>query len=1036
MTHNTELFEKRKEYRDSLNFAQHGSREATIRSAMEKTCQWVLERREFKSWLCGDAADDGHKFLWIKGKPATGKSTMMKFLLNHVKETRKEAVVISFFFNARGDSLEKNIEGMYRSLLCQLLDIIPSLVDTFESAFPVPPGGQTSAWSLQQLQNLFKSAVQNLKRRTLIVFIDALDECSAHEVRELIDFFDEDLRHTVLTANVNYHTCLSTRHYPHVQVQFGDSLILERQTGHQEDIAEYINKKLKIGNSKISDSIKAEILSKASGVFLWVVLVIDILRDEFDHGNVHKLEEHLHKMPPGLEELLEQIMRRKGGNHQELVSCIQWMLFAGRPLTRRELYWAIISASSHFPKWPAEILEDDMARFVTNASRGFLEQTKGKEPVMQFIHESVREYFTSTTKAESHGFGPPETFIGRSHDHLMQCCRTYQMYRETTRKMDNFQPCNDWPSIEEDSFLEYAVKNVFSHANIAHKHGISQIQFLQTFDHAIWARLRSQYEVFAARSYPEDVSLPYILAAERAPELIVGILEHTGLSWHHAFVEKSGPRGSPVSAAVAQHDRATIDALVIPYRQLIMTNLFASIRAIDQVDWTSFTQAVVSSSRKHIVSILKNACVLRGQYTFFHALKFAVSINSAPLATFICSHPDRRIDYGHPGPGGTLESRLNATSLYLACKKQYWSVATVILSQQDCRIDSFGPEESLMRLASTPTTVRTPCSSDQARVDLLTLLTQREDWVAQGQEGVERIVDMFQNQGDFDAMALVLTHSGIDGKTLRPDLRLHRAILQGQLADVDRFSQQQFTTNQWHEALSIAKDTLFPRKDIITMLLSRGRFQSAGMSGQGVVSSRATLTLFEADVLGEQCCKLSCKDLWDERVPEYNKDFFAWVLLNVELRLVKPTAVAIILNKKLADPIKLGVTKVKPPGESCSAAECPAIDSELEDSFYSLRPFVVACDADPAAALLWKASFLDALPSRKIFEKHSTYVDLYGNEGNMSYLRKVESWVEESWASDMIPEYLRVARKEYEEADLKSETGAVKRLRLTRLSEL
>ena len=40
--------------------------------------------------------------------------------------------VISFFFNARGDSLERSTTRMYCSLLFQLLNILPNLIIIFD----------------------------------------------------------------------------------------------------------------------------------------------------------------------------------------------------------------------------------------------------------------------------------------------------------------------------------------------------------------------------------------------------------------------------------------------------------------------------------------------------------------------------------------------------------------------------------------------------------------------------------------------------------------------------------------------------------------------------------------------------------------------------------------------------------------------------------------------------------------------------------------------------------------------------------------
>jgi hypothetical protein len=80
--------------------------------------------------MCTEKLSEHHGFLWVKGKPGAGKSILMKFLFSNAKESAKanpNVMVISFFFNARGDHLEKSTIGLYRSLLFQILKKAPDL---------------------------------------------------------------------------------------------------------------------------------------------------------------------------------------------------------------------------------------------------------------------------------------------------------------------------------------------------------------------------------------------------------------------------------------------------------------------------------------------------------------------------------------------------------------------------------------------------------------------------------------------------------------------------------------------------------------------------------------------------------------------------------------------------------------------------------------------------------------------------------------------------------------------------------------------
>lgn len=80
----------------------------------------------------------------------------------------------------------------------------------------------------------------------------------------------------------------------------GIQLTVERQGGHDKDFATYVESKFKVPHSKQMDDIRAEILSRASGVFLWVVLVVQMLNKEYDHGQIHTLRQRLSEIQMSL----------------------------------------------------------------------------------------------------------------------------------------------------------------------------------------------------------------------------------------------------------------------------------------------------------------------------------------------------------------------------------------------------------------------------------------------------------------------------------------------------------------------------------------------------------------------------------------------------------------------------------------------------------------------------------------------------------------------------------------------------------------
>jgi hypothetical protein len=111
---------------ESLRFDQIDSRHQSIKRAYINTCEWFLRTERYKQWEEMGFLH-GNNFLWIKGKPGAGKSTLMKYLHGEISKSNKDTL-ISFFFNARGHELEKSTAGLYRSFLWQLLNKNPNFV--------------------------------------------------------------------------------------------------------------------------------------------------------------------------------------------------------------------------------------------------------------------------------------------------------------------------------------------------------------------------------------------------------------------------------------------------------------------------------------------------------------------------------------------------------------------------------------------------------------------------------------------------------------------------------------------------------------------------------------------------------------------------------------------------------------------------------------------------------------------------------------------------------------------------------------------
>jgi hypothetical protein len=423
--------ERRMTLLTSLSFDQMDSRQSTIKSAYSTTCEWLLQHPAYVDWMDPDKLHQHRGFLWINGKPGAGKSTLMKFAHAYADRERPEIeILVSFFFNARGDELERSTIGMYRALLFQLLNKAADLQRLLDDLHPSPEHpDQRSAWTIKLLCELLSSAITGLGQRRLKCFVDALDECDEQQVREMVIFFEE-LCQNALEKGSQLYICFASRHYPTIDIRSGRQLTLEDEHGHGEDLAKYVQSHLRAGNRKDSEEVRTQIREKSNGVFMWTVLVVDILNEEFRRGRIFAVKKRLQEIPAKLGDLFKDILRRDTTNMTDLLLCLQWILFAKRPLRREEFYFAMVAGLDPDPEnmteWDAErIIANDMNRFVLNSSKGLAELTKSKTPTVQFIHESVRDFLVKDNGLCELWPELGKDLYSLSHDQLKRCCQNY-----------------------------------------------------------------------------------------------------------------------------------------------------------------------------------------------------------------------------------------------------------------------------------------------------------------------------------------------------------------------------------------------------------------------------------------------------------------------------------------------------------------------------------------------------------------------------------------------------------------------------------
>lgn len=487
---------------------------------------------------------------------------MMKFVFLKTKERynkldQQTMATASFFFNARGEYLERSIAGMYRSLLLQLLETFLDLQSVVDDT-DIVPWSQQDCPDLNILKELLRSAVMKLGRRHFTCFIDALDECDEQEVRDMVHFF-EDLTEGTTDDGIQFRICFSSRPYPYIDIREGILLTLENESGHADDLVQYVRSHLRITNASLLTELQSQILDKADGIFMWIVLVVEILNKENSHGAL-ALRRRISEIPAKLSDLFKSMLARDQERPESLLLCVLWVLCAKRPLRPAEFRHALWAGLLEQDLVDPDLPEDtyiDAVRLVTSSSKGLAEVTKSTDPRVQFIHQSVPDFLVKEKGLQEMWSELGFDWEGSSHERLRRCCATYLFLPEVQALVDKSGDEEERDAITEKySFLEYASQQVLYHANDAAL-VVPQDDFMSQFFSSAGVSVINFRERHRMLRYSTHASPIYVLADKGLENLI-----RTRMKKESALYCPQETYDYPIFASLANGHKGAVAALL------------------------------------------------------------------------------------------------------------------------------------------------------------------------------------------------------------------------------------------------------------------------------------------------------------------------------------------------------------------------------------------------------------------------------------------------------------------------------------------
>lgn len=189
----------------------------------------------------------------------------------------------------------------------------------------------------------------------------------------------------------------------HVQPQVSRHTIprcpeIDVEDGNRTDVSNYVRQKIMThADGSIPEALATSVDNKASHVFLWAVLVVEMLLRAWDNGTpLCELEAMLHQIPQEIEQVFDGLTYTLTDRERpEAVRLFQWVLLSRGPLTLGSLQYGLVFGDETPP--PSFIAVNErygkfeprqFARRITHFSRGLVEVIKnGDSFTVQVIHE-------------------------------------------------------------------------------------------------------------------------------------------------------------------------------------------------------------------------------------------------------------------------------------------------------------------------------------------------------------------------------------------------------------------------------------------------------------------------------------------------------------------------------------------------------------------------------------------------------------------------------------------------------------------------
>lgn len=424
----------------ALAFHEEKNRFLDIKPAHNSTFDWIFQTTNngsdthFHDWL-----SHGRGLYWFNGKAGSGKSTLMKYIARHQLlrpllqkwAAHCEVLIATFFFWHAGSPLQKSLEGVLRSLLRQIVQARPGLMNVMFERFvrgtrqqtgnpqnsrePAPP-------SMLELQDALDSfSLSGGDDIALFLLVDGVHEYEG----DYLEFAKLLVR---LSTSQKIKVLVSSRPVPECFHVFSEHPQLRLQDLTRPDMEKYIEDELMKNQLLIRlegttpglrHQLKHTLIEKSSGVFLWVILVVRrIVIGLIKYDSRYEIMASVDELPSDLGKLYDHMFAKMDIDHQREGSLLLQLMSSaqeGQTTTITALQFGLAAdrlhesyAVSDHPRPDVEFSDEEayveiLAGRLRSRCCGLVEiedyASRGLRipPKTMFLHRTVFEYLQDHT---------------------------------------------------------------------------------------------------------------------------------------------------------------------------------------------------------------------------------------------------------------------------------------------------------------------------------------------------------------------------------------------------------------------------------------------------------------------------------------------------------------------------------------------------------------------------------------------------------------------------------------------------------------